>query len=153
MASRPPAPSRGRVARATSRRDRGPPVCSAAAASQTTLWPANHQMTAVTILGVTDPDGDPVTISIDAIYQDEPVNGSGDGDTGPDGAGIGTATALVRAERAGDGNGRYYHIFFTATDSFGNTCSGEVLVSVPKSQGRNGAAVDDGALYDSTLQP
>ncbi|MCA9875940.1 MAG: ExeM/NucH family extracellular endonuclease, partial [Anaerolineales bacterium] len=131
----------------------GPPVCSAAAASQTTLWPANHQMTAVTILGVTDPDGDPVTISIDAIYQDEPVNGSGDGDTGPDGAGIGTATALVRAERAGDGNGRYYHIFFTATDSFGNTCSGEVLVSVPKSQGRNGAAVDDGALYDSTLQP
>ena len=127
-----------------------PPVCVAAAPSVATLWPVNHAMVAINVLGVTDPDGDPVAISIDSIFQDEPVNGTGDGDTAPDGAGIGTPTAQVRAERAGKGNGRVYHIGFTATDSSNNTCSGTVTVSVPKSQGKNGAAVDDGALYDST---
>lgn len=127
-----------------------PPVCVAAAPSIATLWPVNHAMVAINVLGVTDPDGDPVAITIDSIFQDEPVNGTGDGDTAPDGAGIDTPTAQVRAERAGNGNGRVYHIGFTATDSSNNTCSGAVTVSVPKSQGKNGAAVDDGALYDST---
>ncbi len=100
---------------------------------------------------MTDPDGDPVTITVDAIYQDEPVNGLGDGDTAPDGAGVGTSTAQVRAERAGSGNGRVYHIDFTADDGNGGQCSGAVLVGVPKSQGKNGAPVDDGALFDSTI--
>lgn len=59
--------------------------------------------------------------------------------------------AHVRAERAGGENGRVYHITFPAEDNQGNACSGEVLVSVSKSQGKKGAAVDDGALYDSTL--
>jgi len=130
-----------------------PPDATGAFASPDTLWPVNHKMTAVTILGVTDPDGDPVTITINAIYQDEPVNDTGDGSTAPDGGGIGTATALIRAERNGGGNGRYYHILFTATDSFGNTCEGVVRVSVPVNQGANGAAVDDGPLYDSTAMP
>ncbi len=131
----------------------GPPNCSKAYASIDTLWPANHQMVAINILGVIDPDGDAVTITIDSIFQDEPVDGNGSGNTGPDGDGVGTATALVRAERAGGGNGRYYHITFTATDSLGNSCTGVVLVSVPKSQGKKGAAVDDGPLYDSTIVP
>ena len=90
-------------------------------------------------------------ITIDSIFQDEPVNGTGDGDTAPDGEGVGTPTALVRAERDGGGNGRYYHISFSATDVAGNSCTGVVLVSVPKSQGKNGEAVDDGPLYDSTV--
>ncbi len=130
----------------------GPPVCSAAYASPDTLWPVNHHMVEVQIMGVTDPDGD-ATITVDAIYQDEPVNGTGDGDTAPDGEGVGTSTALLRAERDGGGNGRVYHVFFTATDTAGNTCSGVVKVGVPKSQGKNGAAVDDGPLFDSTIIP
>jgi len=128
-----------------------PPVCSAAAASLESLWPVDHTMKSINILGVSDPDGDAVTITITSIYQDELTNGLGDGDTSPDGFGIGTETAQVRAERAGNGNGRVYHITFTATDPYGGTCSGLVFVTVPKSQGTNGAAVDDGALYDSTL--
>lgn len=127
------------------------PVCTAAAPSQSTLWPANHTLAAIDILGVTDPDGDAVTITIASIFQDEPTNGLGDGDTSPDGFGIGAATAQVRAERAGSGNGRFYHISFTAADPYGATCAGTVHVSVPKSQGKGGAAVDDGALFDSTL--
>lgn len=128
-----------------------PPVCSAAAASLESLWPVDHTLQTINILGVSDPDGDAVTITISSIYQDEPTNGLGDGDTSPDGFGIGTDTAQVRAERAGNGNGRVYHITFTATDPYGGTCTGLVFVTVPKSQGTNGAAVDDGALYDSTL--
>ena len=107
------------------------------------------------VLGAIDPEGDPVSITIDSIYQDEPVNTFGDGSFAPDGRGLGTSTAQVRAERAGAGrvlgNGRVYHILFTAVDSYGGSCSGEILVGVPKSRGNGGGAVDDGALYDSTL--
>ena len=103
------------------------------------------------MLGVTDANQDAITITIDSIFQDEPVNGDDDGDTSPDGQGIGTSIAEVRAERDGLGNGRYYHIFFTADDGYGGTCSGEVFVGVPISKGADGAPVDDGALYDSTV--
>jgi hypothetical protein len=105
----------------------------------------------INVLGVTDPDGDPITIRINSIFQDEPVNGSGDGNTSPDAKGIGASSTEVRAERQGSGNGRVYHIGFTADDGNGGTCSGELLVGVPKNMGKKGGPVDDGALYDSTL--
>jgi hypothetical protein len=127
-----------------------PPVCTPAIPSVDTLWPANHKFVPVEVNGVTDLEGDPIVITIAGIFQDEPTNGLGDGDTSPDGAGIGTATAQIRAERSGKGNGRFYHIRFNAADSAGGSCSGEVLVGVPKSQGSKGAPVDDGARYDST---
>ncbi len=126
------------------------PDCSTAAPSVATLWPPNHKMRSVTIGGVTDPDGDDVTVTITGIFQDEPVNGLGDGDTSPDGAGVGTSTAEVRAERSGTGDGRVYHIMFTAEDGKGGSCTGEVLVTVPHDQ-RGAAAVDQGALFDSTV--
>ena len=132
-----------------------PPDCSAAYASQAALWPPNHNYHSINVLGVTDPEGADVAITIDSIFQDEAVDAPYSGNTAPDGQGIGTSTAQVRAERVGDegnGNGRVYHIGFTADDGFGGMCTGEVLVSVPMS--KNGApAVDDGALYDSTATP
>src|SRR3990172_7434580 len=48
-----------------------PPVCSGAAASEAVLWPPNHRYRTITIRGVTDPDGDPVTITVTGITQDE----------------------------------------------------------------------------------
>ncbi len=127
-----------------------PPVCDAALPSVTSLWPPNHQFVPVSVLGVTDPEGDAVTITITSIFQDEPVNGLDDGDTSPDGQGIGTSVAEVRAERWGEGNGRFYHISYTATDARGGTCSGVVLVVAPLSQSPKDVPVDEGALYDST---
>lgn len=104
------------------------------------------------MLGVTDPDDDPVSIVIDGIWQDEPVDTYGDGKFTPDGMGVDTSTAQVRAERAGTkkvpGNGRVYHIFFTADDGRGGSCEGEVLVGVPHDV--KDTPVDDGALFDST---
>jgi len=112
-----------------------PPDCSNAAPSIATLWPPNHEFVPISILGVTDPDGDPVTITINSIYQDEPVDAKGSGDTAPDGQGVGTDTAEVRAERSGSkkvpGNGRVYHIAFTADDGHGGSCTGTVRVCVP----------------------
>lgn len=125
------------------------PTCDDAKADTGRLWPANHQLVAGSIAGVTDADGDAVTITIDAIHQDEPVNARGDGDTMPD-AFIGLGNDFeIRAERDGKGNGRVYHVTFTASDATAS-CTGTVQISVNLSQGRNGAAVDDGPLYDST---
>jgi hypothetical protein len=56
--------------------------------------------------------------------------------------------ALVRAERLGGGNGRVYHLSFTATDAAGGTCSGTVTTCVPHDRKRG--CVDGGPLYDST---
>lgn len=128
-----------------------PPVCSGAVASTSRLWPANHQFNSINVLGVTDAEGDPVTITIDSIYQDEAVNANGSGNTAPDGQGVGTSTAQVRAERVGNGNGRVYYISFTAEDLYGGTCSGQVQVGVPKNA--KGTAVGDGPNYDSTVIP
>jgi hypothetical protein len=49
----------------------------------------------------------------------------------------------------GNGDGRVYHIFFTADDGNGGVTAGEVTVDVPHDQ-RGAPAVDGGALYDST---
>ncbi len=125
-----------------------PPDCSGAFPSVSKIWPPNHQFVNVTIQGVTDPDGDPVTITIDQIKQDEPTDGTGDGHTCPDGQGIGSSTAQIRAERSGQGNGRVYTIFFTASDGNGGSCQGSVTVCVPRSN--NGTCTNGGANFDST---
>ena len=128
-----------------------PPNCSQAYPGVTMLWPPNHQLIDIKILGITDPDSDPLKITIDGIYQDEPVNEKGDGNTEPDGFGLGTPVAKVRSERSGKGNGRVYHIFFTASDIIDNNCSDEVIVFVPKSMGQNKVTIDEGPLYNSTI--
>jgi hypothetical protein len=125
--------------------------CSDAVASPGLLWPPNHQLVPVGVLDVVDPNGGAVTITFTSVFQDEPVGGTGSGNTSPDATGVGTATASVRAERAGNGDGRVYHISFSATSTSGGSCTGNVTVGVPKSQGKNGGPVDGGALYDSTL--
>jgi hypothetical protein len=85
------------------------PDCASATASIENIWPPNEKFVSVNILGVTDPDGDVVSITINTIFQDEPVGGQGSGQHSPDGAGVGGPTAEVRAERAGVGDGRVYH--------------------------------------------
>jgi VCBS repeat-containing protein len=132
-----------------------PPVCTAARPTIALLWPANGRLVAVGVLGVTDPDGgDVVSIRIEAIRQDEPPNTRGARNTSIDGYGVGSAIARLRAERSGTarapGNGRVYHVSFTATDSAGASCSGTVRVGVPHDRGRRAVPVDDGPRYSST---
>ncbi|HEX8178042.1 MAG TPA: hypothetical protein VF525_00725 [Pyrinomonadaceae bacterium] len=128
-----------------------PPDVSQARPSVAALWPPNHDLIAVSIQGVTDADGDPVTIRVTRVMQDEATNDKGDGDKCPDASGVGTASAQLRAERSGKGNGRFYTIFFEATDGRGGSTPGSVRVSVPHEQ--DGQAIEDGASFDATSCP
>lgn len=131
------------------------PVCTAAVPSVSQIWPPNHKLVNVTIGGVTDVEGG-VTINVTSIFQDEPTNTQGDGNTPIDGYGVGSSTAQVRAERAGTpklpGNGRMYHISFEGIDSDGGKCTGVVKVGVPHDQGKGSTVVDGGPIYSSTGQ-
>jgi hypothetical protein len=124
--------------------------CSNAVASPGLLWPPNHQLVPISVIDVVDPSHGTVTVTVTSVFQDEPVNGTGDGDTSPDATGVGTSNVSVRSERAGNGDGRVYHISFSATSTSGSeSCTGMVTVGVPKSQGKKGGPVDGGALYNS----
>lgn len=70
-----------------------PPDCSAATPSTGVIWPPNHKFVPVSILGVSDADSPALTIAVTSIFQDEPVDTTGDGKFVPDGQGVGTATA------------------------------------------------------------
>lgn len=122
-----------------------PPVCSAATASPALLWPPNGKLLSIAIHGVTDPDGDPVSVTITSIRQDEPLSRKG----WPDGFGTGASTVQVRADRLGQGDGRVYHLAFTASDGRGGSCAGEVTVCVPHDAARRTCG-DGGGIHDST---
>jgi hypothetical protein len=55
-----------------------------------------------------------------SVTSNEPVNGTGDGDTSPDWEIVDATHVRLRAERAGTGNGRIYTITVTCTDPAGN---------------------------------
>jgi hypothetical protein len=121
------------------------PDCSAATATPPTIWPPDGRMVPVAIGGVTDPDGDPVSIAVTAVFQDEPLAKKGQ----PDATGLGTTEPRVRASRAGSGDGRVDHLTFTATDPQGASCTGAVTVCVPHDQGKRSTCGDGGRLVDS----
>jgi cysteine-rich repeat protein len=131
------------------------PDCSKASANPSILWPPNHQGVNMNIIGVSDPDGDPLTITATGVFQDEPVakvTGDGAGATSPDAS---SSPLQVRAERNGNrktpGDGRVYFIKFTADDGMGGTCAGAVKVCVPHNQGQQPLCIDEGPLYNSLL--
>lgn len=107
-------------------------------------------MVEIAVLGVIDPDDDPLSIAIDWVRQDEPVQSPGSGAFGPDAIFGPDGTVWLRAEREGGGDGRVYRIGLTATDSpHGATCSAVIEVAVPKSPKK--APVNSGATHDSTV--
>ena len=126
-----------------------PPQCELPRASVPLLWPPDHKLIPVGIVGVTDPNNDAVTLTVTGVTQDEPLNGLGDGDTSPDAVLHGTEV-LLRAERAGAGNGRVYRLSFTADDGLiiGGQCTGSVIVCVPHDR-KTSTCVHDGLLFDS----
>jgi hypothetical protein len=130
-----------------------PPSVTAAYPSIECLWPPNHKFVDITIEGVTDPDGDDVTITITGITSDEPtatIGGAGGDKHAPDAYGVGTETASVRAERSGTGDGRVYNITFDASDGKGEPVEGTVQVKVPHDQRGDCESIDSGQNYDAT---
>jgi len=121
-----------------------PPDVTNARPSIEYLWPPNHKFVNVTIEGVTDPDGDEITITILSITSDEPT-----APHEPDAYGVRTDTASLRAERLGNGNGRVYQLTFVASDGKGGETIGTVRVYVTHDQ-KDYTCIDDGQKYDAT---
>ena len=134
--------------------DDSPPVldCSNATASPNSLWPPNHKLVTISVGGVFGLDSTPAEILVTGIEQDEPVNGLGDGDTSPDGFGVGTDLPQVRRERSGLEDGRIYFISFDASDASSTaSCAGLVTVGIPHDQGQGSTPIDSGVRFDSTV--
>jgi uncharacterized repeat protein (TIGR01451 family) len=111
------------------------PAIGPVTASPNELWPPNHWMRDVTVgYEVTDNCG--VTACSLAVASDEPIEGTGDGDTSPDWIVLDAHNVKLRAERAGMLDGRVYTIAVTCTDSAGGSSTRSTTVTVPHSQGR-----------------
>jgi hypothetical protein len=116
--------------------DTTPPTIHSVPASPNILWPPNHKMVGVTVTVDANDICDPAPVcQIVAVTSNEPINGLGDGDTGPDWQITSDLTVNLRAERAGVGTGRVYTIHIECTDASGNTATATVEATVPHNQG------------------
>src|SRR5687768_11252587 len=106
------------------------PVISGVSATPNILWPPNHKMRDVTINYTAVDNCSPVT-NVLTVTSNEPINGTGDGDTAPDWEVIDDHHVKLRAERAGNGDGRIYTITITSTDDCGNVATATTTVLVP----------------------
>jgi hypothetical protein len=117
-------------------RDTTPPTIVSITASPSNLWPANHNMTDVTVTVIATDLVDPAPTShIVSVSSNQADNENGDGNTTTDWIITGMLTLQLRAERDGNSD-RIYTITIASTDSSGNTSIGTVTVSVsPTSHG------------------
>jgi hypothetical protein len=125
-----------------------------------TMWPPNHHYQTFNVTdfvssatGGCDSSQDLTSsVKIQKVSSDEPE----DNLSGADGSTLNDIviapdckSVQLRAERDGNLNGRVYTITLKVTDSFGNTATATVKISVPKSN--NGTAVDNGAAAGYTV--
>jgi hypothetical protein len=117
--------------------DTTPPTIHSVTATPNTLWPPNHQMVPVAVtVNVSDICDVNPKCKIVSVTSNEPVNGTGDGDTSPDWVITSDLAVLLRAERAGPKSGRVYTITVQCTDASGNSAQRAVTVSVVHDQGK-----------------
>jgi hypothetical protein len=108
------------------------PVIQSVSATPKVLTVPNHRMTPITLsVNVTDNCPGSVTWAVTGVTSDEPLNGTGDGDTEPDWEIPSAHAVRLRSERAGTGDGRIYTITITARDAANNTATGTTTVTVP----------------------
>ncbi|RAP74896.1 endo-1,4-beta-xylanase [Paenibacillus montanisoli] len=96
----------------------------------------NHKLVPIRLSWkATDDAAGIASVKLVSVVSNEPDNGLDDGDTANDiqDAEIGTADEEIRlrAERAGNGNGRSYTIVYEAEDLAGNKKTAEITVKVP----------------------
>jgi hypothetical protein len=124
--------------------DTNPPVITSVSATPNVLWPPNHKMVRVKVSAEVTDDCSSTTWKIISVSSNEAANGAGERNPGPDWVISGDHEVRLRAERAGNGNGRIYTITVQATDAEGNVSGpSTVTVKVPHDQG-NGNHDDNG---------
>jgi hypothetical protein len=111
-------------------RDTTPPTVTSITASPSTLWPPDHKMVpiTVTVIATDTVDSNP-TSTIVSVSSNQPINGTGDGNTSPDWVITGPLTLNLRAERS-HGTDRVYTITVATSDFSGNTTTSTVTVTV-----------------------
>ncbi|GGK77687.1 hypothetical protein GCM10011405_26850 [Rufibacter glacialis] len=113
--------------------DRTAPVITKASVNKPKLMVPNHTLEDIKVsYVVTDRNNVNVVLS---VTSNEPENGVGDGNTGPDMEIVNEHQVRLRAERSGTGNGRIYTITITATDIAGNISTQALTVTVPLHHG------------------
>jgi hypothetical protein len=117
--------------------DTTPPTINSISADPDELWPPNHKMVEVTVSVDAEDICDPEPFCyILGVSCDEPINGPGDGNTEPDWEFTDDPlVVLLRAERAGGGDGRVYTIDVVCEDASGNITTDTVDVIVPHDKG------------------
>jgi hypothetical protein len=119
------------------------------------LWPPNHKYHTINVTDfvVSASDGCDTSININNVViskvtSDELENSGGDGNTLNDIVIAANCKSVqLRSERDGGADGRVYTITFRVKDATGNVATATAKVTVPKSQGNNGGAVDSGPHY------
>jgi probable HAF family extracellular repeat protein len=112
--------------------DTSPPVIQSLTANPAVLSPPNHALIPITVSAAVSDNCDaaPITRIISITCND---------DTAPGDIRItGAMTATLAATKASSGNIRIYSITVQSTDASGNSSTGVVTVSVPKSNGSSG---------------
>jgi hypothetical protein len=110
------------------------PEITVATATPSSLWPPNHKMVSIALtVEATDAVDPSPSIQIVSVSSNQPINGTGDGDTAPDWVITGPLSLQLRAERAGN-NDRIYTITVSATDLYGNVSTATIEVRVPGSR-------------------
>jgi hypothetical protein len=110
-----------------------PPALSVTV-SPDSLWPPNHKY--VTVHVTLNASSDTTDVSLVSVTSNEPDSGQGGGDKGDDIVIVNDTTVKLRAERAGNGDGRIYTFTYLATNVCGTTTIATAIVSVPHDQGR-----------------
>jgi hypothetical protein len=115
-----------------------PPTINDVFATPDVIWPPNHELVEVIVSVDAEDICDPEPYCfVLGVSSNEPPNGPGDGSTEPDWDYTDDPlVVLLRAERAGGGDGRIYTINVECVDASGNTTTEEVEVTVPHDQGK-----------------
>jgi hypothetical protein len=111
--------------------DLTPPAIGGASANPSVLSSPNHKLRDVTVAYNVSDNFSPAICTL-GVASNEPVNGTGDGDTAPDWEVLDAHRIRLRAERSGAGAGRVYTVTITCADAAGNTSNRALTVTVPR---------------------
>ncbi|MBL7768320.1 MAG: family 10 glycosylhydrolase [Flavipsychrobacter sp.] len=128
--------------------DETAPLIAGLQTDKTILKVPNHKMNEVAVNYTVSDNCGPVTVSL-AVNSNEPVNGTGDGNTSPDWEILNNNLVKLRAERSGTGSGRIYTITVTATDAAGNESTASTEVRVPHSAAASTSSTEAAAMENS----